>query len=372
MTAQELGHKIQISCSLDGFAALAAGCGHAELGAWFAGAADSLRESISHESEIADRRFRGAYLSELKTKMDAADFAKVYEQGRKLKLEEVIALCLEENNSEERYQPAKDLRIDLKDIRQESEFQNKPERTATSNREEAETQILEAPTTPDATASESGNRHTTSSAEYIVGEIKNHKLGFAVGFAALLAILGFGYWFLSVPPDKSNAPLSVPVAAPAPKPVSKLYWQMTEVEQLDFIRDRARHIQTLIGDEPTEFNEEELRAIKVEIDDYIEKKDSLSQQPFEEGLRVIYGRASQYAPLVIRAYEARRVPPALGLYQAMVQSEYHDYLISPTGNVGLFQFTRKTAAIYGLKPKDYFDVEKTIRRGGALYVGFDQ
>ena len=81
VTAQELGHKIQISCSLDGFAALAASCGHAELGAWFAGAADSLRESISRESEIADRRFRDAYLSELKTKMDAADFAKAYEQG---------------------------------------------------------------------------------------------------------------------------------------------------------------------------------------------------------------------------------------------------------------------------------------------------
>ena len=108
--------------------------------------------------------------------------------------------------------------------------------------------------------------------EYVVGEIKNHKLGFAVGFVALLAILGFGYWFLSVPLDKSNATLNVPLAAPAPKPVSKLYWQMTEAEQLDFIRERARHIQTLIGDEPTEFNEEELRAIKVEIDDYAERE----------------------------------------------------------------------------------------------------
>lgn len=259
---------------------------------------------------------------------------------------------------EERYQTAKDLRIDLKDVRQELEFQNKPERAAAPNREEVKAQILEAPTTANVTASASEKMHTTSSAEYVVGEIKNHKLGFAVSFIVLLAMLGFGYWFLTKSRDNSLAALNVPPAIDAPKPTSKLYWQMTEAEQLAFIRERARHIQTLIGDEPTEFNEEELRAIKVEIDDYVEEKDSLSQKPFEEGLRVIYGRASQYAPLVIRAYEARQVPAVLGLYQAMIESEYHDCLVSPTGPVGLFQFNRKTAAIYGLTPKDYCNVEK--------------
>lgn len=108
-----------------------------------------------------------------------------------------------------------------------------------------------------------------------------------------------------------------------------------------FIRERARHIQTLIGDEPTEFDEEALRAIKVEIDYYVEKKDSLSQVPLEEGLRVIYGRASQYSPLVIQAYEARQVPPALGFYQAMIESEYHDCLIPRTEVLDCFSFRGK-------------------------------
>jgi serine/threonine protein kinase len=229
-------------------------------------------------------------------------------------LRRIVEKCLRKDR-EERYQTAKDLRIDLKDVRQDLEFQNKLERTAAPNREEVQTQILEAPTTADLTAPKSGNKHTTSSAEYVVGEIKNHKFGTAVGFVALLAMLGFGYWFLTKPRDNPNIPLNVSLAVDAPKSISKLYWQMTETEQLVFIRERARHIQTLIGDEPAEFNEEELRAIKVEIDDYVEEKDSLSQKPFEEGLRVIYGRASQYAPLVIRAYEARQVPPVLGLYQ---------------------------------------------------------
>ena len=114
----------------------------------------------------------------------------------------------------------------------------------------------------------------------------------------------------------------------------------------------------MIGDEPTEFDEEAVRAIKVRIDDYVEEKDGLSQKPFEDGLRVIYGRATQYAPLVIRAYEARQVAPASGLYQAMVGSEYNDCLISSKGSVGLFQFAPKTAAKYGLTPKDYCNLEK--------------
>ena len=142
------------------------------------------------------------------------------------------------------------------------------------------------------------------------------------------------------------------------KPEVKLYWQMTEDQQLAFILERAQHIQTLIGDEPTEFNGEALQAIKVEIDNYVEGKDSLLQKPFDEGLRLIYGRASQYAPLVIKSYEAHQIPPALGLYQAMIESEYHGCLENPIGPIGLFQFNRKTAAKYGLSPKDYCDVEK--------------
>ena len=93
--AQELGDKVTISCSLDGFAALAAGSGETERAAKLAGAAEHLRESIGYEIELAERRFRDAYTAELKTKMDEEAFIKAYEQGRKLKQEEAIAWALE-------------------------------------------------------------------------------------------------------------------------------------------------------------------------------------------------------------------------------------------------------------------------------------
>jgi hypothetical protein len=179
---------------------------------------------------------------------------------------------------------------------------------------------------------------------------------FAIFFVLLL--LGVGAVYFQTKPSR-NVDTSTPVPVERGA-VPKLYWQMTESEQLSFIKERAAAVQSLIGDEQTDFDGESLRTIKVEIDDYVDHRDSLSQKPFEEGLRVIYGRATQFAPVIARAYEAHRVPPALGIYQAMIESEYHDCPEHPhpKGPVGLFQFSRKTAAKYGLQSVDYCNVEK--------------
>ena len=104
-------------------------------------------------------------------------------------IERIINKALRKDR-EERYQTAKDLLIDLKDAKQDLEFQNKLERTASPNREEAKTQMFNA-TTADVA-------HTTSSAEYVVSEIKQHKRGLVVGLAVLLlASVGLGYWFFA-------------------------------------------------------------------------------------------------------------------------------------------------------------------------------
>jgi serine/threonine protein kinase len=61
-------------------------------------------------------------------------------------LERIIGKSLRKNR-EERYQHIKDLWLDLKDLKQEIEFQNKLERTAAPHREEPQTQVLNATTT---------------------------------------------------------------------------------------------------------------------------------------------------------------------------------------------------------------------------------
>jgi len=113
-------------------------------------------------------------------------------------LERIINKSLRKDR-EERYQTAKDLLIDLKDVRQELEFQNKLERTAPPNREEAKTQAFST-TTKDAAPD------TTSSAEYVVNEIRQHKSGFlAVLSILVLAAIGLGYWFYTNRSAQSDA-----------------------------------------------------------------------------------------------------------------------------------------------------------------------
>jgi serine/threonine protein kinase/formylglycine-generating enzyme required for sulfatase activity len=137
-----------------------------------------------------------------------------------------------------------------------------------------------------------------------------------------------------------------------------LYWELADADKREFIRRRVMHIQTLVGDDQRPIDDGSLDGILQEVDWYVSRRDSLSQEPFNEGLRFIYGRASQYVPLVSDEFEKANVPAAIGIYQAMVESEYRDCLVSDHGPVGLFQFTRRTAERYGLTRDDLCKVDR--------------
>jgi tetratricopeptide (TPR) repeat protein len=101
-TAQDLGNRTIISLSLDGFAALAAERGDAECAARLSGAAENLRESIGYEIEPADLSFRDSFLAKIRAALPEPDLSASFERGRKLKPEEAVALCLENNNGGDR------------------------------------------------------------------------------------------------------------------------------------------------------------------------------------------------------------------------------------------------------------------------------
>ncbi len=108
-------------------------------------------------------------------------------------IERIINKALRKDR-EERYQTAKDLLIDLKDVRQDLEFQNKLERTAAPDREEAKTQVFDATTSDIAP-------HTTSSAEYIINSLKHHKRLALLGLVPLLiASIALSFFFFNRPP----------------------------------------------------------------------------------------------------------------------------------------------------------------------------
>lgn len=123
-------------------------------------------------------------------------------------LERIVGKTLRKDR-EERYQHVKDLWLDLKDLRQELDIAARLERSTAPNRTKEAVRDTDAESyvTGSATA-ETGARGgatafdagvtTASSAEYIVREIRHHKLAFlsAAGLLALLLAIG-GLWFYS-------------------------------------------------------------------------------------------------------------------------------------------------------------------------------
>jgi len=148
----------------------------------------------------------------------------------------------------------------------------------------------------------------------------------------------------------------LPAHDPTP-PETKLYWELSDDEKALFIRQKTDNIQRMIGDDAANIDNESFSEIKAQVDWYVSRKDSLSQEPFQEGLRFIYGRASQYVPLIAQQFESRNVPPVVGIYQAMIESEYRDCYVNQFGSKGFFQITRRTARQYGVMEDDRCKVD---------------
>lgn len=90
--ARKMGNKTMISCSLDGFAALATVGGNIELAVKLSGAAETLREEIGFQIEPAEEIFRNDYLAKVRTELDEKKFAQLYEQGKTTDLDMTFAL----------------------------------------------------------------------------------------------------------------------------------------------------------------------------------------------------------------------------------------------------------------------------------------
>lgn len=89
--AYEMKNTNMISCSLDGIAAVCAAGGKPEQAAFLNGAADSLNDSLGYTPEPADEIFRNDYIKKTRLTLGENLYNTVYEQGRNLKSEEIIA-----------------------------------------------------------------------------------------------------------------------------------------------------------------------------------------------------------------------------------------------------------------------------------------
>ena len=174
----------------------------------------------------------------------------------------------------------------------------------------------------------------------------------------------------SVPPAAAVSVQPAEVAGgPPPGASRKLYLQMNPQEQLEFIEKEARHISLMMGNRPYAFNDDVLRYIKQYVDGYAKRVGNNSTRLWGEDLRSMFARArEQFAPHIIRAFNARGVPSVVGLYLVVVETEYHNIRSENfAGAAGLFQFIGPTARGYGVDPSERTNVAK-MAPAAAAYI----
>jgi hypothetical protein len=132
----------------------------------------------------------------------------------------------------------------------------------------------------------------------------------------------------------------------------QLYAAMTAAERNAFVAREAQHIARRIGNrDGAAFTPEALQRIKLNVDAYAARARLMPSRGcrFGQSLGTMLGRARLSAPFINRAFNERGLSPVVGLYLAMIESEFCPCLTSPTGPKGMFQFTRATAVNYGLR-----------------------
>jgi eukaryotic-like serine/threonine-protein kinase len=110
-----------------------------------------------------------------------------------IELQRIVSKALRKDR-EERYQTVKDLLLDLKSLRRELEISNTSNYSVSSGANNLkaggyETQPLQQTAPIDIPSTDPQIVHTTSSAEYIVTQIKRHKRGILLTLAAMAVIL---------------------------------------------------------------------------------------------------------------------------------------------------------------------------------------
>lgn len=291
-------------------------------------------------------------------------------------LQRIVRKALRKDR-EERYQTAKDMALDLKNLRRELELESEQQhfvQPAVSSATRPGSALGTSVETARRTAPnmrEAGEARLTSSAEYLISEIKRHKRVSIIGLAALIITSSFiAYWLhKSVGQDRSaGESTESKSSSSATSKNQKLYWQMTQDEQMEFVRQQAQRISIMLGSNPHKLTKQDTDLIKVQLDTfYIARKDSFSPDIFKEGLRPLYSRASLYAPFITKPFKERGLPPVIGIYVALIETECHPCAEGQFGGKGLFGFSPGTALRYGVNANDRCD-EKKMAPAAAHYI----
>ncbi|HYG79547.1 MAG TPA: TIR domain-containing protein, partial [Pyrinomonadaceae bacterium] len=206
------------------------------------------------------------------------------------------------------------------------------------------------------------------------GVMRQKRLWVAVGAALVLAVGAAIFWARKSgdrdrPASQSPTPANLVGQSPTPAgqnnapgaSVTKLYKDMSESEQLEFVRQRAQPVLAQLGDDPQPLDDEALRRVRRWVNGYSRRVGNGSRAREQTDTRFIFAEARQHAPFIIKTFNDRGVPPVIGLYLPVVESEYKNLCTPRDQAKGIYQIYLATAAKYGLGPHDFCNVEKSVQ-----------
>lgn len=144
-------------------------------------------------------------------------------------------------------------------------------------------------------------------------------------------------------PESSNTSVTVNL------PSGKKYLDMSDSERRQYLEARAMKVAQVIGNRTSDaIPAAAVDKIKAFADAYAKRVGvkALGGCRFGDNLQTTYERASKNAPFIVRAFNEKGIDPRIGLYLAMIESEHCVCLQSPTGPLGMFQFTYATAKLH--------------------------
>ena len=146
----------------------------------------------------------------------------------------------------------------------------------------------------------------------------------------------------------------------------KQYKQMTDAEKNAFITEKARYISRMMSNSTYEFTPQAIPEIKKFVDGFASRVGTNSQKMWAEDTGIMFKRAQGYAPYITGAFNEKGVPPVVGLYLVVVETEYRNIRSENfAGAAGLFQFICPTAKGYGVACEDRTNIEKMAPAAAA-------
>lgn len=158
------------------------------------------------------------------------------------------------------------------------------------------------------------------------------------------------------PPGNAGPGQTIPGNAKPPLelPAGKTYLDLSDGDRRNYLRDRSMRIAQVIGNNSSEaIPDAAIDKIKAFADAFAKRGGvkPLGGCKFGDNLQATYERASKNAPFIVKAFNEKAIDPRIGLYLAMIESEHCVCLQSPTGPLGMFQFTFSTAKLH-FQPND--------------------